>query len=103
MLCLSVFVNLLSLFPLGEQNNANPSFLPVVRGHLLHTVHSLSNTLTGNPLNRPSQLPDLAITNGSTSGIWAPALRYHNGTFYLVTTLVHDKRAPEDPSRWDNV
>ncbi|KAF2657932.1 glycoside hydrolase family 43 protein [Lophiostoma macrostomum CBS 122681] len=59
--------------------------------------------LVGNVLNRPAQLPDLAISNGSTSGIWAPALRKYKDTFYLVTTLVHDKRAPDDPTRWDNV
>lgn len=64
----------------------------------------ITNTKSiGNVLNRESQLPELAISNGSTSGIWAPALRYHNGTFYVVTTLVHDKKAPEDPKRWDNV
>ena len=45
----------------------------------------------------------LAITNGSTSGIWAPAIRYHEGNFYLMTTLVHDKNPDDDPSRWDNV
>ncbi|KAF2020743.1 glycoside hydrolase family 43 protein [Aaosphaeria arxii CBS 175.79] len=59
--------------------------------------------LVGHVLNRASQLPDLAISNGSTSGIWAPTLRRHNGTFYLVTTLVHDKRPEQDPSRWDNI
>ncbi|KAF2690224.1 glycoside hydrolase family 43 protein [Lentithecium fluviatile CBS 122367] len=59
--------------------------------------------LVGNVLNRASQLPELAISNGSTSGIWAPTLRRHNGTYYLVTTLVHDKKAPEDPKRWDNI
>jgi hypothetical protein len=45
----------------------------------------------------------LAESIGSTSGIWAPALRFHNGTFYLLTTMVHDKRADNDSSRWDNV
>lgn len=54
-------------------------------------------------MNRASQLPVLAESIGSTSGIWAPALRFHNDTFYLLTTMVHDKRADNDSSRWDNV
>jgi beta-xylosidase len=37
------------------------------------------------------------------SGIWAPALRFHDDTFWLVTTLVDDDRPQEDFSRWDNV
>lgn len=40
----------------------------------------------GNVLNRASQLP---LTNCKPSnGIYAPTLRYHNGTFYMVVTLV---------------
>ena len=40
----------------------------------------------GNILNRDSQLPlDGA---GISQGIFAPTLRYHNGTFYMVTTNV---------------
>jgi len=37
------------------------------------------------------------------SGIWAPTLRFNNGTFWLVTTLVDDDRPQSDESRWDNV
>ena len=55
------------------------------------------------PLNRESQLPELAASVGSTSGIWAPTLRFHNDTFYLLTTLVQDKKPDNDSSRWDNV
>ena len=76
---------------------------------------------SGNVINRPGQLPGLAHTNGSTSGIWAPSIRsesracltialnalrikrFHNGTFWVVTTLVYDDRAQNDSSRWDNV
>ena len=58
---------------------------------------------TGHALNRESQLPELSASVGATSGIWAPALREHNGTFYLLTTMVHDKREQNDSSRWDNV
>lgn len=40
----------------------------------------------GNVLNRPSQLP----LKGATSwlGIYAPTIRYNDGTFYMITTLV---------------
>ncbi|ROW08257.1 hypothetical protein VMCG_03282 [Cytospora schulzeri] len=37
------------------------------------------------------------------SGIWAPTIRYQDGTFWVVTTLVDDDRARDDSSRWDNV
>jgi hypothetical protein len=39
----------------------------------------------------------------ANSGIWAPALRFHDGVFYVVTTLVNDDLSQTDPSRWDNV
>lgn len=40
----------------------------------------------GNILNRKEQLP---LTNAETSeGIFAPTLRYHDGTFYMITTNV---------------
>ncbi|KAI6790121.1 glycoside hydrolase family 43 protein [Hortaea werneckii] len=58
--------------------------------------------LISNALARPEQLPDLAIINGSTSGIWAPSLRYHDGTFYIMTTLVFDHEPQSNVSRWDN-
>lgn len=40
----------------------------------------------GNVLDRPSQLPLKEAT--SWLGIYAPTLRYHDGTFYLITTNV---------------
>ncbi|RMX87101.1 hypothetical protein D0869_02619 [Hortaea werneckii] len=58
--------------------------------------------LISNALARPEQLPDLAIINGSTSGIWAPSIRYHDGTFYIMTTLVFDHEPQSNVSRWDN-
>lgn len=40
----------------------------------------------GNILTRDSQLP---LTNcGHSRGIFAPTLRFHNGTFYMVTTNI---------------
>ncbi|KAK3692296.1 glycosyl hydrolase [Podospora appendiculata] len=61
--------------------------------------------LIGHVLNRREQLPRLAETNRSTRhvGIWAPTLRFHDGDFWLVTTLVDDDRPQTDFSRWDNI
>ncbi|KAK3381512.1 glycosyl hydrolase [Podospora didyma] len=70
----------------------------------IHASKDLQNwKLIGHVLNRREQLPRLAETNRSTSGIWAPTLRYNKGTFWLVTTLVDDDRAQTDFSRWDNI
>ena len=70
----------------------------------VHASKDLQNwKLVSNALNRPEQLPDLAITNKSTSGIWAPAIRYHNGTFYITTTLVFDDQPQNNLSRWYNI
>lgn len=40
----------------------------------------------GNVLDRPSQLPLRYAT--SWQGIYAPTIRYHDGTFYMITTNV---------------
>lgn len=40
----------------------------------------------GHVLDRPSQLP--LDANHMSAGIYAPTLRYHEGTFYMVTTNV---------------
>ncbi|KAI1504716.1 glycoside hydrolase family 43 protein [Biscogniauxia marginata] len=70
----------------------------------IHSSKDLQNwKLIGHALNRREQLPRLAETNRSTSGIWAPTLRYNDGTFWVVTTLVDDDRAADDASRWDNI
>ncbi|KAK0740064.1 glycosyl hydrolase [Schizothecium vesticola] len=70
----------------------------------LHTSKDLQNwKLIGHVLNRREQLPRLAETNRSTSGIWAPTLRFNNDTFWLLTTLVDDDRPQSDSSRWDNI
>jgi beta-xylosidase len=70
----------------------------------LHASKDLRNwKLIGHVLNRPEQLPRLAETNRSTSGIWAPALRKHGNTFFVTTTLVDDHKAANDSSRWDNI
>lgn len=70
----------------------------------IHASKDLQNwKLIGNALNRKEQLPRLAETNRSTSGIWAPTIRFHDDTFWVVTTLVDDDRPQADSSRWDNI
>ncbi|KAK5197515.1 hypothetical protein LTR99_007885 [Exophiala xenobiotica] len=70
----------------------------------IHASKDLVNwKLASNVLNRPDQLPDLAITNKSTSGIWASTIRYHQGTFFVMTTLVFDDADQFNSSRWDNM
>lgn len=56
---------------------------------------------SGNVLDRPELVPglDKTLING---GIWAPTLRYHDGTFYLVTTMVFVDKAYNDFQRWKN-
>lgn len=44
--------------------------------------------LISNTLNRPSQLPSLATLAGQSDGTWAPTLRYHDGTFFVVIVSV---------------
>ncbi|KAL3488041.1 glycosyl hydrolase [Aspergillus germanicus] len=59
--------------------------------------------LIGNALNREEQLPELGLLNSTTGGIYAPTLRYKDGTFWLVTTLVHADYPRNDTSRWNNI
>jgi xylan 1,4-beta-xylosidase len=42
----------------------------------------------GHVLTRPSQLP--LEHAGVSLGIWAPTLRYHAGTYYMITTNISD-------------
>ncbi|OQV04994.1 hypothetical protein CLAIMM_09798 [Cladophialophora immunda] len=82
---------------------ASSSF-SVFPGIPIHASKDLvSWRLISNALNRPDQLPTLAITNKSTSGIWASSIRYHEGTFFVMTTLVFDDAAQTNFSRWDNM
>jgi len=39
----------------------------------------------GHVLDRPEQLP---LHGGVSRGIFAPTIRYHDGTFYMITTLI---------------
>lgn len=44
----------------------------------------------GHVLDRPSQLNLDGIQ--PSRGIWAPTLRYHNGVYYMITTLVDNEK-----------
>ncbi|KAK2613899.1 hypothetical protein N8I77_000772 [Diaporthe amygdali] len=44
--------------------------------------------LASNALTRPEQLPELSRNSGQNEGIWASTIRYHKGTFYLITSYV---------------
>lgn len=62
----------------------------------------------GNVLNRESQIPLKGAT--SWQGIYAPTIRYHDGTFYMITTNIgnggnfmvtaHDVRGPWSEPIW---
>ncbi|KZT52688.1 glycoside hydrolase family 43 protein [Calocera cornea HHB12733] len=67
-----------------------------------YCVNSSFNAFPGNVISRPEQLPGLANTNGSTSGVWAASVREHDGLFYVTTTLVYDNASQQNLSRWDN-
>jgi len=53
---------------------------------IFHSRNLVEWTQVGFALDRPSQLP--VDTLGVSRGIFAPAIRYHDGTYYLICTLV---------------
>lgn len=64
--------------------NSSFSFFPGVP--IFHSTDLIHWKQIGHVLDRPSQLN---LTNQRISGgIYAPAIRYHQGTFYMVTTFV---------------
>ena len=53
----------------------------------IHTSRDLANwTLLGHVLDRPSQLPLQGVR--ASGGLYAPTIRWHQGVFYVVCTLV---------------
>jgi xylan 1,4-beta-xylosidase len=58
---------------------------------IYHSRNLVNWTMIGHALHRPEQL-DLEGVK-STAGIYAPTLRYHNGIFYMITTLVAENRS----------
>ncbi|KAI7848586.1 glycosyl hydrolase [Circinella umbellata] len=68
---------------------------------IYHSQDLVNWTQIGNVLDRPEQIPDLdkTLING---GIWAPTIRYHKGTFYVITTNVFVDKPHLDFTRWRN-
>lgn len=64
--------------------NSSFSYSPGVP--IFHSKDLINWKSLGHVLTTPSQLP---LKNQQTSrGIYAPTIRYHQGTFYMITTLV---------------
>ena len=53
---------------------------------IYHSKDLVNWELIGNVLDRESQLPLMGAT--SWQGIYAPTIRYHEGTYYMITTNV---------------
>lgn len=77
----------------------------------LYASKDLQNwELASNIFNRPSQVPDTADTEGQQGGIYAPTLRYRNGTFYLIVSnlgpsikgLVFTSTDPYSDAAWSD-
>ncbi|KAE8442975.1 hypothetical protein EG329_002513 [Mollisiaceae sp. DMI_Dod_QoI] len=79
------------------------AFRPKPQSLPIHASRDLREwKLVSSALSRPEQLPGLNTAKRATSGIWAPTLRYRDGTFYLVTTLVYDDYPKNASNRFDN-
>lgn len=50
-----------------------------------HSRDLINWELMGHCIDRPEQLP--MEEAGASGGIWAPTIRYHNGTFYVTATF----------------
>ena len=64
--------------------NSSFSYSPGVP--IFHSKDLVNWKSLGHVLTTPSQLP--LKNQGSSRGIYAPTLRYHDGVFYMITTLV---------------
>lgn len=53
---------------------------------IFHSKDLVNWEQIGHVLDRPSQL-DIGDNVGIFGGIWAPTIRYHHGTFYMITTM----------------
>ena len=65
---------------------ANSSFAYFPGVPLFHSKDLVNWTQVGHVLDRPSQLN--LDSAGVSRGIFAPSLSYHDGTYYMITTLV---------------
>lgn len=83
----------------------------ITPGLPIHASHDLRSwKIASHAINRPSQLPLYSSTYGASNGIYAATLRYHKGTFYLVTTffsngistLLFNTTDPYSDSAWSS-
>lgn len=81
---------------MGDDYFIATSTFDVFPGHpIYHSTNLVDWELIGHGLNRASQLS--LYGTPSDGGIWAPALRYHDGTFYLVSTARYVYTRKEGP------
>ncbi|MFE5075816.1 glycoside hydrolase family 43 protein [Streptomyces halstedii] len=66
---------------------ATSSFEYVPGVPLWHSRDLVHWRLIGHALDRPAQL-DLPESTGASGGVYAPTLRYHDGRFWMITTVV---------------
>jgi len=45
--------------------------------------------LVGHALTKPEEMPEFDESLAQSDGIWAATIRYHEGTFYIVTVYTH--------------
>lgn len=65
---------------------------------IYHSTDLVQWTLIGHALTRTSQIQIQTPEPGG--GVWAMTLRFHNGTFYLVTASFEHYRPQEDDRVW---
>ncbi|KAH9207663.1 glycosyl hydrolase [Leptodontidium sp. 2 PMI_412] len=100
----------------AEHNNTffctTSSFL-AFPGLPVYASKDLTNwKLASNALNRLDQLPELSSNGKQNDGIWASTIRFHDGTFYLITSyilvanwpklLLFTTTDPYDDSAWSD-
>ncbi|KAH6698248.1 xylosidase : arabinofuranosidase [Leptodontidium sp. MPI-SDFR-AT-0119] len=100
----------------AEHNNTffctTSSFL-AFPGLPVYASKDLANwKLASNALNRLDQLPELSSNGKQNDGIWASTIRFHDGTFYLITSyilvanwpklLLFTTTDPYDDSAWSD-
>lgn len=66
--------------------NSTFGFYPGVP--VFHSTDLVHWTQIGNAIDRPGMMPFGADVNLGRGGIYAPTIRHHDGTFYLITTCV---------------
>ena len=71
----------------------NPSFVYFPGLPIYHSKDLVHWEQIGNGIHRSEQIN--FTRSAFSEGLWAPTIRWHNGTFYIVNTLVQDGREAE--------